>query len=1149
MPPEPAGAAPQGAAAAEVPAFDVLAELPSGTCVLEASAGTGKTWTIAALAARYVAAGVDLGSLMMVTFSRAASQELRTRIRQRLERTRAVLEAVVAQQTPADLDPVDELLTTGSADALATRLQRVSAALADFDSATIATTHEFCQRMLDSLGVLADTDPDATLVENLDQLTRQVCADSYLRLFGTRGGGPEDDAPRPPWLSFDDALAIGRAVVEAPSLTVVPEDDPDPQVSGRVAFAREVRAEVARRKRLMRLSTFDDMLSGLADTLEHPVHGEAARARLRERYPVVLVDEFQDTDPVQWRIVRQAFHGHSTLILIGDPKQAVYAFRGADVHSYLEAVVEAQATHTLSRNYRSDPSMVRAVMALFEGSALGDDRILVRAVEPGLPADRLRSHSGRYPTTPLRIRSVEGRPGRVGPVRQQVQQDLVRELGTLISSDAELCLDGAWRGVRASDVAILVRAHARAEELRLALAEAGIPAVVNGGRSVHASPAAEAWVTLLEALVDPHQRSVRAAAVTPLVGWTLNRLAAADDEELNELRRRLRSWGRLLEQQGVAALLEAVSGEQQLAARLLRLPGGERELTDLRHVAEGLHQVRTTSGLGTSALLAWLRERIQQAHADGDERSRRLETDAEAVQILTYHHSKGLQFPIVYLPSGWDRWLDEDTGAVLRLHTETGERVVDVGGPQGRGRAERFARARSEDSGDDLRLLYVALTRAQCQVVAWWGPSARNTPASALHRMLQRERTRPHPDPEYPPDRSPTALTGLPRRLVALETVADRGVAVRRDGDESRAGELRVRRFERQLDTQWRRTSYTALTAAAHGPAPVEAGVASEPLRPREDDEPDPATGTGTAAALRPDEPSSDGRLGRLSPLADLPGGTAFGSLVHTLLEYADPTADDLVGELTRLAAHELARLPAAGFGARQLAEALVPAVRTPLGPLADDLTLADFRPADRLPELDFELPLAGGTVPGPSATLADVADCLRRHLPAGDPLAGYPGRLAEPGLSEQTLRGFLTGSVDAVLRLPGGRPRHLVVDYKTNWLGPRDGTPLVLGHYTAPALAEAMMASHYPLQALLYCVALHRFLRWRLPGYRPEDHLGGVLYLFVRGMAGPETPRSEGVPCGVFSWRPPAALVVELSELLAEGPAAGSAREQEVPR
>ncbi|HXV94369.1 MAG TPA: exodeoxyribonuclease V subunit beta, partial [Pseudonocardia sp.] len=271
---------------------------------------------------------------------------------------------------------------------------------------------------------------------------------------------------------------------------------------------------------------------------------------------------------------------------------------------------------------------------------------------------------------------------------------------------------------------------------------------------------------------------------------------------------------------------------------------------------------------------------------------------------------------------------------------------------------------------------------------------------------------------------------------------------------------------------------------------------------------------------------------------------TGVGTLVHAVLETADLTAGELGAELAAHARAQLAVRPTAGVDPTALAAALVPVALTPLGPLAGGLRLADIAPRDRLAELDFELPLAGGDAAGregPAAalTLGALVPLLREHLAPADPLARYPDLLAAPGTAAQPLRGYLTGSIDAVLRLPGASPRFAVVDYKTNWLGPvgpEGPEPLTAAHYAPPLLAEAMMSAHYPLQALLYAVALHRFLRWRLPGYDPERHLGGVLYLFLRGMCGPQTPTVDGVPCGVFAWEPSAALVVALSELLHRG-------------
>jgi exodeoxyribonuclease V beta subunit len=319
------------------------------------------------------------------------------------------------------------------------------------------------------------------------------------------------------------------------------------------------------------------------------------------------------------------------------------------------------------------------------------------------------------------------------------------------------------------------------------------------------------------------------------------------------------------------------------------------------------------------------------------------------------------------------------------------------------------------------------------------------------------------------------------------------------------APELSVSRFTRTLDDEWRRTSYSALTRSAHD-AGHDGHVASEPDVSGTDDERD-------AEEPVPEAPP----LGALpSPLTDLPGGAAFGTLVHAVLEDLDPDT------LDARCADAVARHLVPGVTAGALAEALRPVLTTPLGGLG--LPLAAVAAADRLAELDFELPLAGGDAAVPHATLADVVGLLRRYDLG--PLAGYPDLLA--GLPPQALRGFLTGSIDAVLRLPG--PVFAVVDYKTNRLG---AEPLSTWHYRPAAMAGEMQRAHYALQALLYCVALHRYLRWRLPGYDPERHIGPVLYLFVRGMAGPETPAGAGV----FSWTPPPGLVPELSDLLAGRP------------
>ncbi|WP_306204481.1 UvrD-helicase domain-containing protein [Actinoplanes sp. RD1] len=1083
-----------------VAAFDIGGELPTGTVVLEASAGTGKTFTIAALATRYVAEGrASLDELLLVTFGRAATAELRQRVREHLVSAERGLACAStrAGTGPADMPPEE----------VARRRARLAAAIAGFDAATIATTHQFCHEVLASLGVAADTDRDAVFVEDPDDLVVEVADDLYLRKYAHPG------APAPA-LSRECALDVARQAVADSQARLEPcSAPPGSEAEARYRFAEAVRREVAHRKRTRRLTGYDDMLTGLAAVLTDPVRGPEACRRLRERYRVVLVDEFQDTDPVQWTIVRTAFHGHATLVLIGDPKQAIYAFRGADVVSYLAAAGAAPHHATLATNWRSDAPVLAAFETVLGEAALGDDRIAVRPVAAAHAARRLQ------PGAPLRIRFVPraGLPANksglvaTDAAREAIARDLTADLVALLSGGTRL----GDRELAPGDVAVLVRTHRQSQQVHDALTAAGVPAVLAGTTSVFGTVAARDWLALLEALEQPHRGTrVAAAARTGLVGWTTGQLAGAGEREFEELGVILRGWAGLLATRGVAALLEAVTAAG-MPARLLAWRSGERHLTDLRHVGMALHTAATEGALGLTAIAEWLRRRIDEAPHDVSlERSRRLESDADAVQILTVHASKGLEYPVVYLPFAWDRHVGRPD--LLHLHDDTGARVLDVGGPTGPGYATGAARHQAEDGGEDLRLLYVALTRAACQVVTWWAPTA-NTKASALHRFLfGRPAAGQTPKPEYPVPDDATAwahLQSLAGPAVAVERVVP-APPVRLPAPEIARPALAAAQFSRSLDFGWRRTSYSRLTAGVHE-AP---GVGSEP---------DTGVITDEELISLPDTEGS----GEHSPMADLPSGASFGTLLHTILEDLDVTSPALPAELTARAAELLART-ALTVEPGELAAALLPALHTPLGPLAGGRALADFAPADRLAELDFELPLDGGDRSRDTApvTLGALGDALARHLAQDDPLAGYADQLRAPGLGDQRLRGYLTGSVDAVLRLPG--PRYVVVDYKSNWLG-EPGQPLTLHHYRPAALTRAMIAAHYPLQALLYAVALHRYLRWRQPGYDPARHLGGVLYLFLRGMAGPDTPAPAGVPYGVFSWQPPAALIVELSDLL----------------
>ena len=1104
--------------------FDVYGLLlaDQSTTMLEASAGTGKTWTIAALVARMVAEGVaPLESMLVITFGRAASQELRERVRERLVAVERAFTAVERGEEH-DADAMTAFLLDVEEQERALRHRRLREALGRFDAATIVTTHQFCQLVLKSLGVAGDTDSGATLVEDLDDLLVEVVDDLYVRGFAKADG--------PPAFTRAEAVTIARTAVDDPSARLVPGDPPPgSKAARRVGFAAAVRREMEMRKRRLGVLSYDDLLSQLAAVLGED--SSAARERMRQRWSVVLVDEFQDTDPVQWRVLDLAFSGHARMVLIGDPKQAIYAFRGGDVATYLSARGTADAIATLGTNFRSDAPLLSRMQTLLRGAELGDPEIVVRDVA----ADRLeRRLQGAPNTAPFRLRLVDrarfgaGKYGpKIEPLRQHVARDLAADLLDLLTSGAQL--DGL--PLAASDVAVLCQTHRQAGFVSEALAEVGIPVVLAAGGSVFGTDGARQWLTLLEAIERPQQAGrVRAAGLTAFFGETAASLSepGREDEITDRIAGTLREWGDLLHQRGVAAVLEAAG--PHLAARVLGTVGGVRLMTDVRHVAEVLHAHAHTHDLGVIALAGWLREQMVDGGASAAaERPRRLHSDAAAVQVLTIHGSKGLEFGVVYLPYLADNYISDPTFPLF--HDEDRHRCLDVGGPPFA--AAHLRAAEAEDLGEDLRLLYVALTRAKSQVVAWWLPSSKNTPRSPLHRLVFGRKAGDGMVPAEVPLLDDDSTRGWAEgweRAGAFSVETADPVAVEPPAVEPSNRDLAARSWTRRIDMVWRRTSYTSLSSAAESELAASAVVGDGSM-----------SGSEPEDALKEDEPTIalaraavvDGDV--LSPMSELPFGATFGSLVHMALEHTDPDAPDHGGDLRAEIAAQVEeaaiRWPVPDLDADALTEALVAVCRTSLGPLAGT-TLGDIPLRDRLAELDFELPLHGGedvTRSGQDATLADLGPILRRHLRSGDPLLPYAEVVDHPAYAAQRLRGYLTGSVDVVLRVG---ERYLVVDYKTNWLGPI-GEPLYASAYAQDRLAEAMTHSSYPLQALLYAVVLHRFLRWRLPGYQPEVHLGGVLYLYVRGMCGPDTPVVDGNPCGVFSWQPPAPLVVEISDLL----------------
>jgi len=1153
--------------------FDLADPLPRGTLAIEASAGTGKTYTLAALAARAIAElGVPADDLLVVTFTRAATRELRNRVRTQLVHVAQALR----HPTASEPDPwITELGTADPAERQR-RADRLDRAVTEFDAVTITTIHGFATQVLGTLGAGSGIDPDVTLVDDATELRTEVCADLLAAAAVT--------TPDPGRLPTLKRLveATGRRC-SMPDLVLAPgpaDGCDDAAALQLVELVDRAVTEIADRRLLAGTMSFDDVLLHLRTALEGD-GGDAVLASLRGRYAVALIDEFQDTDPVQWAIFSALFgeaSPDSRLVLVGDPKQAIYSFRGANVHTFSRATEEEDVERrSLETNWRSDGALLRALNALFAGTTFGDDRIAYVEVEaaPDNQAKRL-TDAGGTAIAPLDIRLAVGgdldrnktRPNAIAApaADRAVYGDLGAHLVELLAGARLPAEGGDTRPVRPSDIAVLVKSHREAEAVQRELLARKVPAVLARGTSVLTSPAAGHWRLLLEGLLRPSDpRRARGYALSWFSAHDATDVATLDDDTLGTIQDQLHGWNEVLEHRGVAAWARQVLADSGVEARVLAEPEGDRLVTDLHHLAELFQAAAHHDRLHLSGLLAVLnREPEQTADADIDAggSARRIESDDRAVQIMTVWAAKGLEFPIVCVPTLWRTPLKFGIQPIPVIYQDpvTGARTEDLAPGAGWPTAEASDRRRSlsdrEAIGENLRLLYVALTRAQHHAVVWWS-RVQGSEASGLSHLLFC-RTDGVIDPTFadekitPPadEEALGALDGLVARSsgsIVAEVIGKPGKRTTwqgtpRTGDE---GDLAVADRPDHLDRSRHRWSFSAVTqqfevergdpydqSLSDGGAADEGG-ADETTDPDGFDL--PAEGDPTPVSAT-------------SPMASLPAGPAFGNLVHAVFETLDFADADLDATIQLRLDEALATLPVdltpTGVdeatpeeGRELLVAGMRAAIETPLGARFSDLRLRDVPHADRLNELSFELRL--GDV-ARYATVGDIGRLVSDHLGDDDPLQPWARDLAA-GAIEVDLAGHLTGSIDLVFRTPGPVPRFVIADYKTNRLTPR-GEPQREDDYARRPMTAAMAEHHYPLQALLYSVALHRYLRWRLEGYDPAVHLGGAVYLFVRGMTGSGVTVEDGHPHGVFDWAVPPALVVALSNLLDGHPGTGSA-------
>ncbi len=1153
--------------------------LEPGTTLIQASAGTGKTYTITALFLRLLLEeGLEVRQILVTTYTEAATADLRERIRERL------IEAVNGFATGTSDDPV--------VSALLERLDReqacsrLAAAVRDLDQATVVTIHSFCQRVLRERAFESGLLFDAELVTDNQPLLLQVAqdfwrlhladaspllaaaltaakinpstllelliatahrpflavdpvpmdgafaplADAFAELFvelcecwGGCGSAIRDSLlTDPPWakasnnvgkrqhvetwladleeclkptgaairdLGFLEHLstaALARAALKrsTPPCHSFFElcarwSDLAAQVSVtvRAHFITWAREELQQRKLRQNILHFDDLLTRLHAALHAPC-GDVLTGLLRERFRAALIDEFQDTDQVQEAIFRRIFGSSvSWLYLIGDPKQAIYGFRGADVYAYLKAAGAAQQRYTLGTNWRSERLLVDGVSTLFRRNS--------RAfLEAGIDLDRVAA-AGLRDETPLLVSGRAEPPVKIWTwdnpeplTKAGVHEELPRLVAVEI---ARLLGSGATIGgipLRADQVAVLVARHGEAREVQAALHAVRIPSVLISDRSIWRTPEARDLAGILAAIVEPWREPlVRAALATEILGLTAQELDDLGQAEAEwEVRiGRFANYHALWCEHGFIQMFRTFLRDEKVRTRLLAYSDGDRRLTNVLHLAELVQRAATDLRLRPAATLRWFAEQRGRIGSGVDETAvLRLERDDDAVQIITMHRSKGLEFEVVFCPFLWADVERKANGKPTLFHVPGGDLTLAL---DDRDAEARKAIVTRERLAENVRLTFVALTRAMHQCHLVWGRIEKQEicgPAWLFHgeaiesaelperlRMRMRELTAE----QFTSDLA-QLCADAPGAIELCTLDAGNAPAIRPGAAPDVPRVQGPRSFRDNIDRSCRVSSFSSLVEGASGELPDYDQRRASPA----DGIADPFEGA----------------------IHQFPAGVRAGVCFHSILQHLD--FSDLSG-LPDLVERQL---QAASFPVERWKDTVVACFRKVMAvPLPVGFSLGQIPMRSRLTELEFYLPVER------------LDRFALRHLLESEEL---------DRLDFDSCKGWLKGFIDVVFQ---HGDRFYIADWKSNHLGDSASA------YEQPNLVGAMSAHHYTLQLRLYTVALHRYLELRLPGYDYDRHFGGVYYVFLRG-ADPVRPER-----GIYFERPSKERILGFNQML----------------
>ena len=1131
--------------------------------LVQASAGTGKTYTITTYFVRAILErDLKPEEILVVTYTKAATAELRIRTRQR------ILDAILLLGEASKTDDALHGVVAATVERLGRREteMKLRAALGEMDRAAILTIHGFCQRLLQDYPLLFGIDFDFEVSEDASSMYSELAIDFWttelydapdwmLRALekekvsaselaklakvsampGIEILGPApaevDRAALERWLLLHkEAAAVWAArrgqvaellttnddlsgtyykarTIEDKWLPALDEffmkngftyppdflpklaqgklktkkgrDEPrDPFFSAcaplceaqqalvpgldyavfrfRERFIEYARAHAKQRREDRSVLTYDDLLTLVYAPFDPSSADNAAFDRdqiaqkISTTYRLALVDEFQDTDAVQYGIFR-AIYGESSVVYVGDPKQAIYAFRGADVFSYLGAVKDVgDRIHTLRTNRRSDAGVVHAVNTLF---SLQTPPFLLE----GIDMDEAIAHHEESRTTldpPMELVFLEGDQLKGGAAA--VAPLVANEIALLLESDAQV----EGRPVEPGDIAVLCRSNHQALLMTGALRDLNIPVSLDGGSSVLGTEIASELSAVLEAALLPGDSSlVRRALLTSLLDVSPYTLATMSDEAWSEWVSLFRNWNDTWHNQGVVRFLEDMLRHTRAEAAIAMQPAARRVLTDLLHIEELLLRGERERGRNPASLMQWFRRLGKDGPGEGtvasDDLQQRPDADAGAVRVATIHKSKGLEYGIVYCPFPWTRQFGD---VAVKFHDGRGDIKVDLGSEDYEANKKTSHR---EEFSEALRLLYVAVTRAKYRCTLYWG-RATGWKKAALGYVLHGEEGLDKLDED--------AMRAGVQRLVAASSGTVEGRPAHNQqaaprGHEAPRRALRAREQVRHFSHAPRIASFTSLTGhdeKTPGPRPAVSPVERQP-------------------AL----------------FSDLPGGVRTGLLLHSILEYADFQQLDAIetGQLIERQLHAFGFDTALG---PEVQRDLLSVATTPFTDAAEAPRLIDLSRDVQLRELEFTLRVDGPKLP-------DLAEILRQHgAPAAAPR--YFERLAD--VSGQTLQRFLRGFIDLMFEWQG---RWYVADYKSN----------TLPTYAPEGVNEAVQRTHYLLQAQLYTAAAQRYLKQRVVGYDPATQWGGALFLFLRGMRGRQSAGSS-----VFFDRQPAELL-----------------------